>query len=372
MSVYRDGNGDAGGQGVNVTQDGTQPPSGDFDTAGDGYELDMGNPFWLFVRSTTAEYNGATRPVVEFAFNYQYYNKRTEGPDFTPENITFVQYDATREMEDTGNYFYNDEYALAELGSPYVPAGDASGACWRGCDKPPKPEYTPQIDTLREQKEQPVDLRIEVQKFTEGFGESDDPIPVNEFGWRDANSLEVAAVSEEEPIWRYVVRKIGADSLYNVSISDEPGYGNGAPFVVNEIANLPDGDPEIRRECRLVDSATYQSWTEPWGFVGYVWDQPGLETPADLSNIVLDDAYPVLVCDINGQGLVSLAEIEVVIIEDVLSIWVPFDTYFNTAQATATGETGTGMASDLDDSYYVSVTCCGDLACYPVERQGCC
>ncbi len=212
----------------------------------------------------------------------------------------------------------------------------------------------------------PDDPQLSMQKFTLGAGETP------EEDREDANSIEDAAVTGDEPDRRYIVRRDGGPDLLNVIVDDVPETGKGVPFVVNEIANLPDGDPEIRRECRLVDSATYQSWTDPWGFDGFVWDEPGLSAPADLSDIDLTADYPALVCDVDSDGLTTLAQ-EAIIIEGLEDpIMVTKDTYFNTATVTVNVATETGeVISAHDESHFVSVNCCIDFSCYPYERPLC-
>ena len=88
VKVYGDSNGSVSGAGgVNVAR----PP----DSAGDGYDSRPGKQSWLYVRRVDATFTGpggsATRPAIEFAFNYSKYNRETTGQDFTPQNLTLCR-----------------------------------------------------------------------------------------------------------------------------------------------------------------------------------------------------------------------------------------------------------------------------------------
>ena len=85
--------------------------------------MDRGNNNWLYVRRNNVSFTGThtvTRPTIEFAFNYKKFNAdTTTGPDnFTPANITYVELDATQGLQNNQNYLWNDEYTLAQSGSP--------------------------------------------------------------------------------------------------------------------------------------------------------------------------------------------------------------------------------------------------------------
>ena len=123
VKVYSDSNGSVSGAGgVNVPR----PPDSD----GDGYNVDRGNNSWLYVRRLNVTFTGpggtATRPAIEFAFNYSKYNRDT-GQNFTPQNITYVEFDSTRGLKDPQNYLWNDEYRLTHAGSPYSNEGGGGG-----------------------------------------------------------------------------------------------------------------------------------------------------------------------------------------------------------------------------------------------------
>ena len=68
---------------------------------------------------------GATRPTIEFAFNYTKYNQETSGQDFTPQTLTYVELDTVRGPKDPQDYLWNDEYTLSQAGSPNQ--GESSG-----------------------------------------------------------------------------------------------------------------------------------------------------------------------------------------------------------------------------------------------------
>jgi protocatechuate 3,4-dioxygenase beta subunit len=120
--VFADTNGDVSGAGgVNVSQSAG-------DSAGNGYEQDQGNNSWLWVRRVDVPFTGpsgsVTRPAVEFGFNYKKYNlDRTRS--FLPTNLTYVELDSTKGLQDNQNYLWNDEYTLSQAGSPN--AGEISG-----------------------------------------------------------------------------------------------------------------------------------------------------------------------------------------------------------------------------------------------------
>jgi hypothetical protein len=125
--VFFDSNGDASGiGGVNVAN----PP----DAAGDGYNLDEGNNGWLYVRRVPVTFIGpggtVSRPAVELAFNYKKYNQ-DRARNFTPQSVSYVEFDAARGgAKDSQNYLWNDEYTLAQAGSP--PPCRARTACCGG------------------------------------------------------------------------------------------------------------------------------------------------------------------------------------------------------------------------------------------------
>ena len=114
MKVFADVNGDVSGTGgVNVPKpDGTVT----------GYEVDHGNSgSWLWARRLNASYTGpggtVTRPSIEFAFNYKAYNL-SKTKNFLPTNLTYLELDSTKGLQDNQNYLWNDKYTLAEAGSP--------------------------------------------------------------------------------------------------------------------------------------------------------------------------------------------------------------------------------------------------------------
>ncbi len=112
VNTANDGTG-GGGVSSNGGVNTSRPP----DLAGDGYDVDRGNNDWLYVRRNDVIYTGThtvTRPTIEFAFNYKKFNAdTTTGPDnFTPANITYVELDATKGLQNNQNYLWNDEYTL--------------------------------------------------------------------------------------------------------------------------------------------------------------------------------------------------------------------------------------------------------------------
>src|SRR5688572_16644644 len=100
------------------------------DAPGNGYEATVTNNAYLYLRRVDNTFTGsatggtAARPAVEFAFNYKKYNAEQAGPDFTPQNLTYVELDSTRGQTDPQNYLWNDEFNLSEAGSPN--SGEAS------------------------------------------------------------------------------------------------------------------------------------------------------------------------------------------------------------------------------------------------------
>ena len=96
----------------------------------------------------------ATRPAIEFAFNYSKYNRETRGQDFTPQNLTYVEFDSTRGLKDPRSYLWNDEFTDGEAGSPN-PGEPGSGSGTKriyqldtlrvGGFPPPPPEPEPDL-----------------------------------------------------------------------------------------------------------------------------------------------------------------------------------------------------------------------------------
>ena len=103
------------------------------DAAGNGYDLRPGaiRAGSTCARSTwrSPEWASETvqRPAMEFGFNYSKYNRENAGPDFTPQNLTYVELDSTRGLKDPQNYLWNDEYTLGEAGSPNPGESAAAG-----------------------------------------------------------------------------------------------------------------------------------------------------------------------------------------------------------------------------------------------------
>ena len=119
---YYDENSDVGGSGVSLTKD-----DGDF--FGNGYETsvisdgknhdDSSLPGLLYGRKTSSS---SGRPVVEFAFDYGNFNEQF--PDYAIDpDLSYLLFEATRGLKGSSNYFWNDQYTLAEAGSPYYPEG---------------------------------------------------------------------------------------------------------------------------------------------------------------------------------------------------------------------------------------------------------
>ena len=135
MKVFADVNGDVSGTGgVNVPK-----PDG----AVTGYEVDHGNSgSWLWARRLNQSFTGpggtVTRPSIEFAFNYKAYNL-AKTKNFLPSNLTYLELDSTKGLQDNQNYLWNDKYTLAEAGSPNP--GEIAGGTGL--------ENIYQLDTLR-------------------------------------------------------------------------------------------------------------------------------------------------------------------------------------------------------------------------------
>jgi serine-aspartate repeat-containing protein C/D/E len=102
---------------------------------GNGYEVDQGNNpqgtnGWLYARRTNVAcgagcaaypFTTKTRPTIEFAFNYEKYNADVNDAgsrDFTPTNVTYSVFDATKGLTSPANYFWNDKYNQTQAGSP--------------------------------------------------------------------------------------------------------------------------------------------------------------------------------------------------------------------------------------------------------------
>jgi hypothetical protein len=118
VKIFRDTNGDASGTGGrNFTKE-----DGDVIGSNDGFDLDVANDEWLWVRRVSVPFTGpggtVNRPAIEFAFDYKGYNAANPGADFTPESVKYMEFDATRGLKDNQNYLWNDEYTLEEAGSP--------------------------------------------------------------------------------------------------------------------------------------------------------------------------------------------------------------------------------------------------------------
>ena len=57
--------------------------------------------------------------MVEFAFDYTLYNSDTAYNIDPSDGLAYLVYDADRGLKDNQNYLWNDEYSLAEAGTPY-------------------------------------------------------------------------------------------------------------------------------------------------------------------------------------------------------------------------------------------------------------
>ena len=115
------------------------------DAQGNGYDLGVTNNAYLYLRRVDNTFTGsatggtATRPAVEFAFNYKKYNAEQAGPDFTPQTLTYVEFDSTRGQQDPQNYLWNDEFTLSSAGSPNNLEASPNGG----------PQNLVRLDTLR-------------------------------------------------------------------------------------------------------------------------------------------------------------------------------------------------------------------------------
>lgn len=119
---YYDKNGDVGGYGVSMTKD-------DGDYYGNGYEMTVisdgkdsaYDSYEMLYGRRVMSADG--RPVVEFAFNYEEYNRQYPHMAIDP-NLTYLSFEATRGLKGQSNYLFNDQYSFAEAGSPYYAAGE--------------------------------------------------------------------------------------------------------------------------------------------------------------------------------------------------------------------------------------------------------
>jgi len=122
---WYDKDGDVGGTGVSVTKE-------DGDEAGTGYESEViksdgylevnGKQEVLFRRVTGAQGTDNAMPIVEIALDYLLWNQYAELlglPFITPEDISFIVFEANRGIKENANYLWNDKYTQEQEGSPY-------------------------------------------------------------------------------------------------------------------------------------------------------------------------------------------------------------------------------------------------------------
>ncbi|MCI0459517.1 MAG: hypothetical protein L0Z62_21415 [Gemmataceae bacterium] len=118
--IYRDGDGDVGGTGLDVTKQDRPAEVG-----GNGYEQVFasdgrteGGTRVVWVRTSPADAR-----VVEFAINYSALGLTAEDLRQLPS----LEFEANKGLQDPANYLWNDEYTGSEAGSPYrATAGDRS------------------------------------------------------------------------------------------------------------------------------------------------------------------------------------------------------------------------------------------------------
>jgi hypothetical protein len=111
---YQDTAGDVGGPNGITTPDEGVVDGFDDPIIADGKLVSNGNDI-LWTRYTTT----TGRPMVEFAFDYTVYNSDPAYNIDPSDGLAYLVYDADRGLKDNQNYLWNDEYSLAEAGTPY-------------------------------------------------------------------------------------------------------------------------------------------------------------------------------------------------------------------------------------------------------------
>ncbi len=126
---YLDTNRDVGGPG-GITTTNENPGSMD------GFEDKIISDGKLSEQTVLLARKITDSPVVEFQFDYDFFNDEFPDYEITPEVLQYLEFTAVRGTKDNSNYLWNDRYSLTEAGTPYY---DAAG----------EPQKVYELDTLR-------------------------------------------------------------------------------------------------------------------------------------------------------------------------------------------------------------------------------